>query len=77
VAKQSWRGRDLMRGRLAVTLRFFRRNRTVCDIDNLCKSILDGLQGVVFKDDNQIDLLHAERDIDKEDPRVEVLIEQL
>ena len=44
---------------------------------NLCKSVLDGLQGIIFKDDNQIDVLHAERGIDKEAPRVEVLIEEM
>ena len=29
------------------------------DIDNLCKSVLDGMAGIIFKNDGQIASLHA------------------
>jgi Holliday junction resolvase RusA-like endonuclease len=29
------------------------------DIDNLCKSVLDGMAGITFKNDGQISSLHA------------------
>lgn len=31
------------------------------DIDNFCKSILDGLNGIAFKDDGQVAELHARK----------------
>ena len=31
------------------------------DIDNLCKSVLDGMAGIVFKNDGQIASLHAKK----------------
>lgn len=31
------------------------------DIDNICKSVLDALNGVAFRDDRQITVLHAEK----------------
>lgn len=33
--------------------------RTHGDIDNLCKAIFDGMNGVVFEDDSQVVSLHA------------------
>lgn len=32
---------------------------TRCDIDNACKSVCDGMNGIVYKDDSQIVRLHA------------------
>lgn len=43
------------------------------DIDNLCKSILDGLNKVAFKDDNQVSTLLARKKY-SDSPRVEVEI---
>ena len=44
------------------------------DIDNLCKSILDGLNKVAFKDDSQIVCLVANK-FYSDTPRVEITIE--
>ena len=49
------------------------------DIDNLCKYVLDALNGVFYKDDSQISQLKAEKlycDVD-EKARTEVHIEQI
>lgn len=46
-----------------------------CDIDNICKIILDGVQGVAFYDDKQVvDISAIKRYAD--DPRVEVTINE-
>jgi len=60
-----------------MTLKFWRENRRLCDLDNLVKSALDSLNGIVFEDDSQIDVLFAARAIDRDNPRVEILIEEL
>lgn len=41
-------------GDLTIYLTFFLKSRVHGDIDNLAKSLLDGAQGVVFKNDKQI-----------------------
>lgn len=46
------------------------------DIDNLWKIFGDSLNGIVYKDDAQICVLHASKMFDKNE-RVEVLIEEL
>jgi Holliday junction resolvase RusA-like endonuclease len=43
------------------------------DIDNVCKAVLDGLNGVAYKDDTQVIMLVAER-LYGEAPRVDVEI---
>lgn len=44
------------------------------DIDNICKIIEDALNGVAYKDDNQVAILNAEKYY-SDDERVEVIIE--
>lgn len=59
---------------VAVKLRlYFKRKGKIPDCDNCCKSILDGLNGIAFKDDGQVQ--HLEVDIYRETPeRAEVEI---
>jgi len=64
-----------MTGSIALTLRFFRETAHRCDLDNLVKSVCDALQRVVFEDDSQVVLLLAEKSIDRDRPRVEILVE--
>lgn len=73
-ARQVWGQREKLRGRLCVRLSFWRETRHVCDLDNLLKAVLDGLERVVFANDNQVDMLHVIREIDRERPRVEIEI---
>lgn len=47
------------------------------DIDNLCKSVLDGLNGVAYLDDKQVCMLLGIKKWTEEAPRVEVHIGKL
>ena len=42
------------------------------DLDNRIKVLLDALQGVAYADDKQVFELHARRELDRENPRVEI-----
>lgn len=69
-----WR-RDPLKLAVAVTLRFYRDSARRVDLDNLVKSTVDAIQGVILEDDSQVWCLHAEKAIDRESPRVELLVE--
>jgi crossover junction endodeoxyribonuclease RusA len=46
------------------------------DLDNIAKSILDGLEGVVYKNDKQVDMFSIARQlVKKEQECVEVKVE--
>ncbi len=66
--------REPTEARLFVSLRFYRENERRADFDNLTKSVLDGLQGVVYVDDSQIKEAHIRVEVDRENPRVEVWV---
>ena len=61
-------------GPVKVTMWFYRDSAHRCDLDNLCKSILDGLNTVGFHDDNQIVHIEAHKGIDRTHPRAVVEI---
>lgn len=74
-----------MRFRLSVPVSYSKRLRAAIlageeaylgafDIDNLAKSILDGLNGVVFRDDKQVTRLFVEK-LAAEQPGVDVRVE--
>ena len=52
---------DPLTGRLLVDVKFFRRTRRGVDLDNLAKLCLDALNGVAYRDDEQIEKAIAER----------------
>jgi len=61
--------------RLEVSYRYFFQSKRKADIGNREKLLSDALEGVLFDNDEQIDVLHQYRGgVDKEDPRVEVFI---
>jgi len=64
-----------LNGSLAVKLHLFIRGRSG-DVDNYCKSILDGLNGVAYQDDGQVvELLVRKHKVKrKEEERVEIEI---
>lgn len=59
-AKEAMRGADLM-GRTKVTLEFFFNNKRRRDLDNCIKLLLDSMTGIVYKDDSDIQEIHAYR----------------
>lgn len=64
-------GAEMITGNVAVTLRVYRAVKRG-DTDNFLKVTLDSLQGVLYRNDNQIVRIVAERYDDKRNPRVEV-----
>lgn len=60
--------------RLNVELLVYVDNRRRTDIDNLGKAVLDGCNGVIWDDDEQIDRLLILRQYDRENPRTEVRV---
>lgn len=73
------RGRPPLTGRLRVYLRVVATNRSrLPDADNCAKAPLDGLRGIVYEDDRQIDDLRIVRSVLKgADPCVEIEIEEV
>lgn len=45
------------------------------DLDNVIKSILDGLNGIAWDDDSQVDEIYIRRGYDKSNPRADVEID--
>jgi Holliday junction resolvase RusA-like endonuclease len=76
VQVQGWNGRD-SGGCYAVSLRVFVGDARVCDCDNFAKALLDGIKHVAFPDDRQVHELHVFKRVDRERPRVDVMIETL
>lgn len=68
------RGIEPLEGNVVVHLWVYRPRRSG-DLDNRIKVALDSLNGIAYHDDKQIVEIHAYRLDDKEDPRVQVLIE--
>ena len=59
-AKAKMGATEPMQERLRVHLVFFGASK-ISDLDNLAKSVLDAMNGLVYKDDSQIDRLVIER----------------
>lgn len=57
-----------------VVLEFFVPNLRRADVDNLAKSCLDALNGVIYLDDFAVCDLHVTRVVDREKPRVVVYV---
>lgn len=49
------------------------RPRDSGDLDNYLKAMLDGLQGNLYNNDKQIKEIHAYKQTDRKNPRVELL----
>jgi len=60
-------------GNVSVNFTVFRPSRRG-DLDNYNKVMFDALQGLAYVNDNQIVEIHSYREDDKNNPRVEILI---
>lgn len=63
-------------GPVALTATFY-RPRKRGDLDNLLKVTCDALKGIAYHDDEQICQITAYRKEDKENPRVELSVQQI
>jgi len=61
-------------GDVSLVIRVYYPTKRLPDIDNAQKVIWDSMIGIIIKDDKQIKELHAFKDYDKDNPRVEFLI---
>lgn len=66
--------RTPLRGAVRITLRLWFADRRRRDLDNVAKSVLDGLNGTAYDDDSQVTELHVLGAIDIDNPRAEVEI---
>lgn len=62
-----------LNGEVTITFTAYRPRR-IGDLDNLTKCLFDSLKGSAFHDDKQIIAIHAYRQDDKLNPRVEIEI---
>lgn len=61
-----------------VRIKFYMPDRRRSDIDKLEGTVLDALTDAgIYKDDRLVDSVRKDRDIDKDNPRVEVCVEVL
>ena len=69
-------GCEPMTGEICASLKLYRRfkptARNFGDADNHAKAILDGLNGICYRDDAQIVKLTVEKHVDKTSPRAEI-----
>lgn len=73
LARQAMGDREPEKGLVALRIVFYRARRAA-DLTNLCKSPEDSMQGIVFKNDNQVVDLCAQWFRDKENPRALVSV---
>lgn len=64
----------LLHGWLRVEIHLYISGGTFGDVDNYAKSILDGCNGVIWGDDEQVDELHVYRHRQKKPQRAEVRV---
>lgn len=69
-------GIEPLTGPVAVTITSY-RPRKKGDIDGVLKLALDSMNGYVYGDDSQVITLHVYRLDDKDNPRLEVTIEEV
>lgn len=74
LAKSEMGGRPLILGPVAVSLAVYFPTKAG-DLDNRIKVTLDALQGIVFKNDAQVEEIHAVRFMDRANPRVRVVVD--
>lgn len=67
----------ILEGLVEIHIRMYRDSARGADYDNLAKSITDGCNGVLWKDDRQIKRAVLEVYIDRTNPRVELLYGEL
>lgn len=67
-------GKEMLTGDLSLSILLYRKGRKRADVDNLIKSVADGMQKVAFNDDQQFVEKHARVIYEAEEPRTVVNI---
>ena len=71
-----YRGEPDAESTFNVTIAFHRKGKARADIDNLAKTVLDALNKVVWKDDNQINVLTLGKRINMKNPQTIITIKE-
>lgn len=71
--KSQW-GLKPIKNNLKVIMKLYFKDERKHDIDNYGKLVLDSLNGIFWEDDSQINELKIIKNIDKKNPRVEIII---
>ena len=66
---------ERLSGPVALMLRFYRLDKRRVDADNLAKAVLDGLNGILYTDDDQVTSLTIEKHVNQRRPRTEIEVE--
>ena len=62
-------------GPVSIVMHFYRKTAHRVDIDNLAKSVMDGLEGYAYQNDSQVKFIMADLQIDREAPHVRITLE--
>jgi len=73
LAREAMGEREPTKELVALDLVFYRARRNA-DLDNICKATMDPIQGIIYKNDNQVVDLRAQWRRDKEWPHAEVAV---
>lgn len=68
-----WSRDDIYR----LAIRAYFADRIVRDCDNIAQPVQNALKGVLYQDDSQVQVLSVAKFLDREDPRVTVLVQVL
>lgn len=75
-----WKAKEVIKepleGDIALYIRVYVNRNVFADIDNIAKAIMDGLNGVAYKDDRQVVCLSIQR-IKGQEERVEIELEEV
>jgi len=74
-AKSQWEGKPI-EGDIQVYAKIYFGTKRRCDVDNFSKIMLDSLTGIAWVDDSQIRRMTVEKFYDKDNPRIEIEINQ-
>lgn len=75
IAKEAWALWNYVPrfGSVKVRIKLFFKTNRKQDLDNI-KGLIDALSGILWQDDSQIVDLHILKDVDRENPRVEITL---
>jgi len=74
IAAASWGHHNPFEYKIGIRARIYFKDARRRDIDGPLKSLLDSMNGIIYKDDSQVREINIIKDIDRDFPRIEVEI---
>lgn len=65
---------ELVTGDVSVSIVIRRADNVRADIDNICKSVMDGMEGILYKNDSQVTTLYSRLYRNSENPGIDVTV---